>query len=342
LSSVAHDRAWRLVARRLPASAETTGERAESLVRAWLVLSGESWNIPMIGVWPTRWREEFASAYDGTARVHGRDGRVLWWSEDDGYRSDDRDVRMSLQSAWVVSTAWTTMRAVLDVFGRDSVIGKDAVRVRLVPDEDARRPAFPFGAGDSHDLVVDAETGVTLALTSFVDGKPFQHHEVTDLELNAVVPDALTAVPPGAEAFVARPPLGGPGDLAATADLQVLSPTWVPEGFMFDARGSHVDRRNPASVQVIFERERREFVTIFEVPASEPLRDGVYDMEEVRRGDRAVAITDVSDAAGMRWATAERAGTRAIIHCSLPANELLDLAFSLEVVTPTPTNAPRT
>jgi hypothetical protein len=227
------------------------------------------------------------------------------------------------------------MRAVLDVFGRDSVIGKDAVRVRLVPDEDARRPAFPFGAGDSHDLVVDAETGVTLALTSFVDGKPFQHHEVTDLELNAVVPDALTAVPPGAEAFVARPPLGGPGDLAATADLQVLSPTWVPEGFMFDARGSHVDRRNPASVQVIFERERREFVTIFEAPASEPLRDGVYDMEEVRRGDRAVAITDVSDAAGMRWATAERAGTRAIIHCSLPANELLDLAFSLEVVTPT-------
>ena len=149
----------------------------------------------MIGVWPTRWREEFESADDGTARVHGRDGRVLWWSEGDGYGSDDRDVRMSLQCAWVVSRAWTTACATLDAVGPDTLIGKDAVRVRMVPDEGARRPAFPFGAGDFHELVVDTETGVTLALTNFVDGNPFQHHEVTDLELNALVPDACHGRP---------------------------------------------------------------------------------------------------------------------------------------------------
>ena len=141
---------------------------------------------------------------------------------------------------------------------------------------------------------------------------------------------------------MARPPLDGPGDLAVTADLQVLVPTRVPDGFVFDVRGSNVDRRNAASVQVIFTRERREFVNIFEVPASEPLQEGVYEMEEVRRGDRTVSITDVSDAVGMRWATTERARTRAIIHCSLPADELLDLAFSLEVVTPTPAASPAT
>jgi hypothetical protein len=56
----------------------------------------------------------------------------------------------------------------------------------------------------------------------------------------------------------------------------------------------------------------------------------------VRRGDRTVSITDVSDALGMRWAITELAGTRAVIHCSLPADELLDLAFSLEVVTASP------
>jgi hypothetical protein len=340
LSGVAHDRSWRLVARRQPGRSETTGGRVESRARAWLVLSSESWNIPMIGVWPTRWREEFESWEDGTARVQGRDGRVLWWSEGDGYGSDDRDVRMSLLCAWVVSTAWTTGRATLDVVGGEVVIGRDAVRVRMVPDEGARRPAFPFGAGDFHELVVDAETGTSLSLTNFVDGNPFQHHEVVDLELNALVPEVLTAVPSGTEAFVPRPPLRGPGDLAATAGLLVLSPTWVPDGFEFDTRGSNVDRRNAAQVQIIFSRERREFINIFEMPASEPVYNSVYEMEEVRRGDRTVSITDVSDAVGTRYATAELAGTRAIIHCSLPANELLDLAFSLEVVTPTPTASP--
>lgn len=340
LSGVAHDRSSRLVARRQPASSDMTGARAESRARAWLVLSRESWNIPMIGVWPTRWREEFESGGDATAHVHGRDGRVLWWSEGDGYRSDDREVRMSLHCAWVIGTAWTTERATLDVVGRDTVIGKDAVRVRMVPDEGARRPAFSFSAGDFHEFVVDADTGATVSLTNFIDGNPFQHHEVVDLELNALVPDALTAVPPGTEAFVPRPPLRGPGDLAATSDLQVLSPTRVPDGFEFDTHGSNVDRRNAAWVQVIFTRERREFVNIFEMPASEPVHERVYDMEEVRRGDRTVSITDVSDAVGTRYATAELAGTRAIIHCSLSANELLDLAFSLEVVTPTPAASP--
>ena len=337
LSGVAHDRAWRLVARRQYQTSDSAGPRSESRVRGSLVLSPESWGHPTIGVRPTRWREEFESANDASARVHGRDGRVLWWSEGDGYGSDDREVRMSLLCAWVVGTAWTTARATLAVVGRDSVIGRDAVRVRMVPDEGARRSAFPFGAGDMQELVVDLETGATLSLTSFVDGTPFQHHEVVEFELNALVADSLTAVPPGTEAFVARPPLRGPGDLAATADLQVLSPTWVPDGFEFDTRGSNVDRRNPTEVQVIFTRERREFVNIFEMPASEPVPDSGYEMEEVRRGDRIVSITDVSDAAGTRFAVAEVAGTRAVIsHCSLPANELLDLAFSLEAVTPTP------
>jgi hypothetical protein len=340
LSGVAQDRFLRLVARRQPARSDTASARAESRARAWLVLSSESWNIPMIGVWPTRWREELESGDDGTAHVRGRDGRVLWWSEGDGYRSDDREVRMSLHCAWVVGTAWTTERATLDVVGHDTVISKDAVRVRMVPDEGARRPAFPFGAGDFHELVVDAESGATLSLTNFVDGNPFQHHEVVDVELNALVPDALTAVPAGTEAVVLRPPLRGPGDLAAAADLQVLSPTRVPAGFEFDTLGSNVDRRNATRVQLIFTRERREFVNIFEMPASEPVDDSVYEMQEARRGDRTVSITDVSDAAGTRYATAELAGTRAIILCSLPANELLDLAFSLEVVTPTPATSP--
>jgi hypothetical protein len=340
LSRDAHDRAWRLVARRQPAASDATGARVESSARAWYVLSGESWNMPRIGVWPTRWREEFHSADDRTAHVHGRDGRVLWWREGDGYRSDDRDVRMSLRCAWVVATAWTTARAGLEAIGRDVVIGKETVRVRMVPDEEAQRPAFPFSAGDVHELAVDAETGATLSLTSFVDGNPFRHQEVVDLELNTVVPDELTAVPVGTEAFVPRPPLRGPGDLAATADLQVVSPAWVPAGFEFDTRGSNVDRRNPAWVQVIFTRQRREFVNIFEMPASEAVDDSTYTVEEVQRGDRTVSITDASDAVGTRYAIAELAGTRVSIHCSLPADELLDLAFSLEVVAPTPAESP--
>ena len=42
--------------------------------------------------------------------------------------------------------------------------------------------------------------------------------------------------------------------------------------------------------------------------------------------------TDAGDATGQRIADTTLAGTRAVVYATLPAAELLDVAFSLEVV----------
>ena len=41
--------------------------------------------------------------------------------------------------------------------------------------------------GDAHEIVVDLVTGITLAVTSVMDGIEFHHDEVTDLEIDAPV-----------------------------------------------------------------------------------------------------------------------------------------------------------
>ena len=47
-----------------------------------------------------------------------------------------------------------------------------------------------------------------------------------------------------------------------------------------------VERRDAAWVQVIFSRERREFVNIFEMPASEPVRTPVPPVPRYRSSAR--------------------------------------------------------
>ena len=216
------------------------------------------------------------------------------------------------------------------MIGTASVIGRPGVRVRVTPDPGVNRLAFPFHSGDSHRLVVDATIGATLSVTSVVDGTPFHHQEVVVIELDAEVPHELTAPPPDAEAV---PPTSGvrdPHDIARATELTVLSPTWLPPGYTFQTGSADVRDEGPWAT-LIFSKDRREFVQLFESPAK-LIDDDPYEWEHVQRDGRTVLITDAGDATGKRIAHTTLAGTRAVVYATLPAAELLDLAFSLEVV----------
>jgi hypothetical protein len=85
---------------------------------------------------------------------------------------------------------------------------------------------------------------------------------------------------------------------------------------------------------LIFSRDRREFVTLFEQPESERVGDEVYEWHSVDRGARTVLITDLGDEPGERIAHTTLDGTMVVIYASVSAPELLEIAFSLEVVHP--------
>ena len=55
-------------------------------------------------------------------------------------------------------------------------------------------------------------------------------------------------------------------------------------------------------------------------------------MARLERKGRTVQITDLGDEPGERIAHTTLGGTMAVIYASVPAPELLEIAFSLEVV----------
>ena len=73
---------------------------------------------------------------------------------------------------------------------------------------------------------------------------------------------------------------------------------------------------------------------LFEQPESQRVSDEVYEWHSVDRGARTVLITDLGSESGERVAHTTLGGTMAVIYASVPAPELLDIAFSLEIVHP--------
>jgi hypothetical protein len=241
---------------------------------------------------------------------------------------------MSLSSAWVASRRWTSdamQRDLLDV--SSSVLGRSGARIRVTPEPESRQRLRHTFVGDTHEIVVDLATGMTLATTRVIDGAEFQHDEVTDLEIDAPIAPALTEVPPGAETV---PVTQGPRtleEIAAAAGLPLFAPTWLPPEYTFQSGGAHV-RNDVPQATLNYSRERREFISLFEWPESQPRGESGYQWERVERGPRSVLISDLSDRVGERVAQSTLDGTWVTITATLPASELLDVAFSLERVSP--------
>jgi hypothetical protein len=230
-----------------------------------------------------------------------------------------------------VGTAWTTAPARLELLGASSIVGRSGVCVRITPLSGTRRVAGVFSSGDEHEIVVDDAFGLTLSVTSFVDGTAFPYNEVVDLEVNAEIPPEITAPPAHAEVV---PPTQGhrsPRDVADAAELSVFAPAWLPPDYTFQTGAARVDKDGIASVDLTFSKDRREFIQLWEYPDS-PLPAELDAWEQVVRGDRRTVISDVSDATGTRIAITSLDGTCVTIYAALPAVELLDVAFSLERV----------
>ena len=302
-----------------------------------MVLNEGSWGHRMFDVVPVRWREELESTspLGGVTRsVLAHDEDTEWCDQGDGVKATDgRNGRRSLANAWVVGTLWTTAPAEPVVVGAATVLGRSGVRVRMVPTPGVRWSAGVFGAGDVHEFVVDLETGIALSVSSFVDGSQFQHQEVVDFELDPDIPREFTAAPASSERIPVSPGFRAPEEVARAAQFPLLAPTWLPDLYTFQT-GSARRREDGPHATLTFSRDRRVFVHLFEQPESQRVGDEVYEWHSVDSGPRTVLITDLGDEPGERIAHTTLGGTMAVIYASVPAPDLLEIAFSLEVVHP--------
>ena len=114
----------------------------------------------------------------------------------------------------------------------------------------------------------------------------------------------------------------------------MLAPTWLPAEYSFQSGGVYV-RDDVPQVSLTFSRDRREFVSLFEWPESLSVwRGRLRAGMRVERGSRTVLISDLSDRVGERVVEVTLEGTWVNIITTLPATDLLALAFSLERVIP--------
>ncbi len=268
---LASERARGVLAHRLPARADPPMRRDSINVRSWMELGPEAWTKTIIDVWPARWRQEYErTSFDGDRSrfVSARDGDASWSDDGGGVKvTDGSRMMMSLSSSWVVSRRWTSDAMQRDLLDPSiSVLGRSGARIRVTPQPESRSRLRHVFAGDGHELVVDRATGMTLAVTSVLDGIAFQHDEVTDLEIDAPVAPALTEVPPGAETVPVTQGSRTLEEIAAVAGLPLLAPTWLPPGYSFQSGGVYV-RSDVPEVTLTYSRERREFISLSNGPS---------------------------------------------------------------------------
>ena len=273
---------------------------------------------------------------DRSPFVSARDGDTYWFDQGDGVKvTDGSKMRTSLSSAWVVSRRWTIgamERELLDA--SISVLGRSCARIRVTPEPESKWRLRHVFIGDVHEITVDLATGLTLAATGMIDGAAFHDDEVTDLEVDAPVADALTEVPPDAETVPVSQGSRTLEEIAAAAGLTVLAPTWLPAEYSFQSGGVYV-RDDVPQVSLTFSRDRREFDQLFEWPESQPRGEGDYVWERVERGSRTVLISDLSDRVGERVVQVTLEDTWVnIIATAFRTRTPRRLAFSLERVIP--------
>jgi hypothetical protein len=338
LSSLASERTRGLLVRRRPRPADEPTSRHETRTRSWMEFGDDdAWGLPMFEVWPVRWREEhdLDVPYRNVSRVvSGRDHDAYWWDHGDDVKvSDATRMKISLACAWVVGQAWIGQRAQRELLGRGpGILDRSTVGVRVTPPSRGLSAGI-LNNGDEHELTVDVDTGLTLAVDSFLDGTRFRHHEVTDLEINALVPAELTAPPEDAERVPISSPVRSVEEVAEHAEFAVLAPQWLPPGYTFQTGSARRHSDDTPEVSLIFSLERHEFVQFHERPEETfPMERDRTEWERVDRGGRTVYISDRSDAQGQRIAHTTFAGTLAYAHADLSAPDFLELMFSLAVV----------
>jgi outer membrane lipoprotein-sorting protein len=212
------------------ASCEPAPAETEDIVQLWLAR-------------PDRLREELTSSYGGTVfeATLVQVGET-WWSyvPGTGAQTNDGDPNSvhgtRLRSAMIDPAELLPWRR-LEILGRVVHAGRPAIRVASRPSpRDAFLPDAGRTAGDwPEEYLVDAERGVLLSLTTFIDGEPFALCEFVSVAFDEEIADDVFvfAPPAGVEVLNARDAHGGLQivplhEAAVGAPFGVFVPASVP------------------------------------------------------------------------------------------------------------------
>lgn len=319
---------------RYGSSSETEPETAEEVARLWLER-------------PARCRVERTARNGHEEHVLVDDGERVWsfspWAGAVVYASSGGGCGFELQAdaAGLLGRYELAVRGEAECAGRRGVL-VDAVE-RAVDERLASCPQLlPVGA-DRHELVVDAERGVVLRATSFLDGEPFQTTEVVEIAFDEEFPAETFAFspPPGEEVAPAEEAFPRPRDVTieeAThlVPFTVLAPAPVPADgqlHVFVVPGNERTGAGPAVSVQFSPNEGGHGISIDE--STDPGRVPGLEWERLETGERSLRIASL---AGQTYVTLEHLGTTVVVSSTLDREALVELALSLE---PAPTELPR-
>ncbi|MFI5047308.1 MAG: hypothetical protein ACHQIG_09620 [Acidimicrobiia bacterium] len=343
------DDAWMQVASNLahgtlvhgPDPSTQLTRRSSMESRTWMELGHAAWShkFRVMGVQPARWRNE--------ARFHWADGRVeeivIGCDGDVGWERDAEGAEFwtshggSLRDWWVLNLLWVDApveRELLDA--TSEVLGRTCaqVHIRSRPGRFRMWAPGPYIGGE-HVLSIDLAMGMTLAIRSFNEGVEFETHDVVALEIDPAIDPSLTRVPAGSRPRAERPTYADESALAEVVDaFTLMAPARLPDGYAFHLAYPDPAPDGKARATIVYTLDRRRPLHVHEHEAAPGRLPDVEGWTRIERGDRTALISDATAAEGTRLAATSVRGTHVFLSGELSADEMLDVAFSLEPVRP--------
>ena len=318
----------------------TEPERRTSMTsRTWMEIGEDAWRhkFQIMGVQPARWRNEARFEWDDgriEEIVTGHDGDADWDGVD-----DDAELWVghggSLRDWWVLNRLWVDAPMELELLsGTSEVLGRQCahIGVRSRPGRFRMWAPGPFIGGE-HVLSVDVATGMTLAIRTSNDGVLYQSHDVVALEIDGEIDPSLTRAPAGARPRAEKPRYDDEAAVATAIDtFTVLAPTRLPEGYAFHLAYPDPTPDGTVRATITYALDPRRRLQLHQQLATRGRLPDVDGWKRIERGERSVVISDVTERKGTRLAATIVAGTAAQLSAELSADELLEVAFSLEPV----------
>lgn len=277
---------------------------------------------------------------EGSGLTVVRGGR--WWvADEDGVESNEDDPRVGLgdadESAHLLDPSMLLGALELDPTGELTVAGRTAKRLRAVPRGGLRNrfDLHRLGIGaDEYELVVDAERGILLRTTAFLDGEPFASAEFVEIAFDEPFPSQ-----------VFDPPRGEPRDrpwsrresitleeAARAAPFSVLVPQPLAGEWMLEA--AYYEEDEAAAVTLEYSLPDATYSFRIEEHPVDSKADfwDAEDWREVTREGERIRVVDEPQRRP-RLVRVEREATVATLSSdSLPLDDLLELASRLQAV----------
>lgn len=194
---------------------------------------GRNYSCRLWAANPDRFREEYPEGDDGSRAVTALHGPIRWHYSPrrrqahtnttaalpaavaaEYYRErpdpgievyEIRDGEYGIIAEWTLNPSPLLYALWLEPLGRTTCAGREAIRVRGEPNPASGRRWWYENAA-AFELLVDAERGTLLRFAVIADGAEADVQEVTEIEFDAPIPDAMFRFdpPPGTNVQVAQ------------------------------------------------------------------------------------------------------------------------------------------